>query len=274
MNVKSRNNIQVHGHGVTTLVLSHGFGSNQHMWQHMLPLFSDRYRIVAFDLVGSGDSDSSAYSRAKYGTLHGYASDLLEILADVCAGPCIYIGHSVGGMIGLLAANQQPERFAAQIMVGPSPRYVNDGDYHGGFAREDIDELLGAMDSNFLGWSSNMAPALMGTANGPDLGNELTHAFSSCDPAIARHFAEVTFLSDHRADLPFSTTPTLILQSTHDPVVPVAVGEWLHAQLPASALTIIDNVGHYPHMSVPGVSAAAIDAFLQQQSLQAGATHS
>lgn len=270
MNVKSRNNIQVHGHGATTLVLSHGFGSNQHMWQHMLPLFTDQYRVVTFDLVGSGGSDSTAYSRTKYGTLNGYASDLLEILDDVCTAPCIYIGHSVGGMIGLLAANRQPEKFAAQVMVGPSPCYLNDGDYHGGFARDDIDELLDAMDSNFLGWSGNMAPTLMGTVNGPDLGNELTQAFSSCDPAIARHFAKVTFLSDHRGDLAGFTTPALILQSTEDPVVPVAVGAWLHAHLPGSALNVIENVGHYPHMSVPRETMAAITSFLQRQPFHDG----
>lgn len=270
MSVKLRNNIQVHGHGATTLVLSHGFGSNQHMWQHMLPLLTDRYRVVTFDLVGSGDSDSTAYSRTKYGTLNGYASDLLEILDDICPGPCVYIGHSVGGMIGLLAANRQPEKFAAQVMVGPSPCYLNDGDYRGGFGRDDIDELLDAMESNFIGWSSNMAPTLMGTANGPELGNELAQAFSSCDPAIARHFAEVTYFSDHRPDLPRNTTPALILQSTEDPVVPVAVGEWLHAHLPGSVLNVIQNTGHYLHMSMPHETMAAITAFLQHQALHAG----
>jgi sigma-B regulation protein RsbQ len=271
MNVKTRNNVQLHGNGATTLVLAHGFGSNQTMWQHLLPLFAGAYRIVTFDLVGSGRSDSAAYSRAKYDTLHGYASDLLEIVDALCDAPCVYIGHSVSGMIGLLAANRQPERFAAQVMIGPSPCYVNDGDYHGGFGRSDIDDLLDAMGSNFLGWSGSMAPTLMGAVNGPALGGELEQAFSSYDPAIARHFAEVTFLSDHRADLPLSTTPALILQSTEDPVVPVAVGDWLHARLPGSVLNVIDNTGHYPHMSAPMVTAAAITSFLQQRALSPSA---
>jgi sigma-B regulation protein RsbQ len=267
MSIKTRNNVHVHGEGPTTLVLSHGFGSNQNMWHHMLPLFASRYRVVTFDLVGSGGSDSSAYSRARYGNLHGYADDLLEVVEAFCDGPCVHIGHSVSSMVGLLAAIAEPGRFAAQVMVGPSPCYLNDEAYEGGFTRDDIDELLDAMAGNYLGWSSNMAPTLMGVVNGAELGGELTHAFSSSDPAIARHFAEVTFLSDHRADLSRSTTPTLIVQSTQDPVVPVSVGHYLHAHLPHSALSIIDNVGHYPHMSTPGACAAAISTFLQRQSL-------
>jgi len=263
MDVIKRNNIHVYGSGATTLVLSHGFGSHQGMWQHLLPLLADRYRIVTFDLVGSGHSDGAAYSRTKYGSLHGYAGDLLEVVAATCDGPCIHIGHSVSSMIGLLAANRAPERFTAQVMVGPSPRYLNDGAYVGGFMRADIDELLDSMAGNYLGWSGSMAPTLMGVVNGERLGSELESAFTNSDPAIARHFAEVTFLSDHRADLPSSTTPTLILQSTEDPVAPVAVGDYLHAHLAGSALRMIDNVGHYPHMSAPGKSAALITDYLE-----------
>ena len=267
MSIKKRNNVQVHGAGSATLLLAHGFGCNQNMWHHLLPLFADRYRMVTFDLVGSGGSDGAAYTRAKYGSLQGYADDLLEVADAFCPGPCIYVGHSVSAMIGLLASNREPARFAAQVMVGPSPCYVNDGAYTGGFTRADIDELLDAMASNYLGWSSSMAPTLMGQANGPELGSELTHSLASSDPAIARHFAEVTFLSDHRADLPFSTTPALILQSTQDPVVPVPVGTYLRDHLPGSTLAVIENIGHYPHMSAPVESAAAISVFLRQHAL-------
>jgi sigma-B regulation protein RsbQ len=267
MNIQSRNNVQVHGQGSTTLVLSHGFGSNQHMWHYMLRLLAGRYRIVTFDLVGSGGADATAYDRAKYGTLHGYAGDLLEVMDAFCDGASVYVGHSVGGMIGLLAGIRQPQRFAAQIMVGPSPCFVNDGAYTGGFSRADIDDLLDAMAGNYLGWSSSMAPSLMGAVHGEALGNELADAFSSSDPDIARHFAEVTFLADHRADLPLATTPTLILQSTEDPVVPMAVGDYLHAHIAGSELNVIDNIGHYPHMSAPGASVDAISAFLQRRAL-------
>jgi sigma-B regulation protein RsbQ len=269
MSIEKRNNVQVHGTGPTTLVLAHGFGCNQNMWQYLRPLFADQYRIVTFDLVGSGGSDGAAYSRTKYGALHGYADDLLEVIDAFCVGPCIYVGHSVSAMIGMLAAIRAPQRFAAQVMLGPSPCYLNDCDdnYTGGFTRADLDELLDAMSSNYLGWSSSMAPTLMGVVNGPGLGSELTASFSNSDPAIARHFAEVTFLSDHRADLPRSSTPTLILQSTQDPVVPVGVGTYLHQHIANSTLAVIENVGHYPHMSAPRVSAAAMSAFLQQRAL-------
>lgn len=265
MSIATRNNVQVHGSGPTTLVLAHGFGCSQQIWHHLLPLFADRYRIVTFDLVGSGGSDGAAYSRAKYGSLQGYADDLLEVMAYCADGPCIYIGHSVSAMIGMLAAIDAPQRFAAQIMVGPSPCYLNDGDYAGGFERADIEELLDAMASNYLGWSSSAAPTLMGQVNGPHLGDELATSFSNNDPDIARHFAEVTFLSDHRADLARAAAPTLILQSTHDPVVPVTVGSYLQRHIADSALVLIDNVGHYPHMSAPADTAAAIDTFLRQR---------
>ncbi|WP_332878216.1 alpha/beta fold hydrolase [Massilia sp. S19_KUP03_FR1] len=267
MSIRKRNNVQVHGTGPATLVLAHGFGCNQNVWQRMLPFFADRYRMVTFDLVGSGGSDGAAYSRAKYGALHGYADDLLEVMDAFCDGPCIYVGHSVSAMIGMLATIRAPQRFMAQVMVGPSPCYINDGDYAGGFARADIDELLDAMAGNYLGWSSSMAPTLMGTDNGPALGSELTMSFSNSDPAIARHFAEVTFLSDHRADLPRSSTPTLILQSTQDPVVPLGVGTYLHQHIANSTLAVIENIGHYPHMSAPLDSAAAMSAFLHQRAL-------
>jgi sigma-B regulation protein RsbQ len=187
-------------------------------------------------------------------TLHGYAADLLDIMEAFCDGPSVYVGHSVGSMIGLLAGIRRPERFAAQVMVGPSPRYIDDGAYTGGFAPADIEDLLDAMAGNYLGWSSSMAPSLMGAVHGAALGGELADAFSSSDPDIARHFAAVTFLSDHRADLPLSTTPTLILQSTE-------------AHIAGSELAVIANVGHYPHMSAPGASVDAITAFLQRHAL-------
>jgi sigma-B regulation protein RsbQ len=246
------------------MMFAHGFGCDQTMWRFLLPAFQDRYRVIAFDLVGSGGSDLSAYDFAKYGTLHGYASDVLEILDEFATGPVIFVGHSVSTMIGLLAAIEAPHRFAAQVMVGPSPCYINDGDYIGGFSRQDIDELLETMDANYLGWASNMAPAIMGVPDRPELRTELTNSFCRNDPDIARHFARVTFLSDHRADLPRCTVPSLILQCSDDLVAPLSVGDYLHRELPHSTLHVIDNIGHCPHMSAPTESSRAIDAFLAQ----------
>ena len=260
--VKNRNNVHVSGKGAATMVFAHGFGCDQTMWRFLAPAYEERFRTIAFDHVGSGRSDLSAYDRDKYGSLHGYVDDLLEIVDEFASGPVIFVGHSVSTMIVLLATIRAPQKFSAQVMVGPSPCYINDGDYIGGFDRGDIDELLETMDANYLGWSSNLAPAIMGVPDRPELRAELTSSFCRNDPEIAKHFARVTFLSDHRADVAQSTVPALILQCTDDIVAPRSVGEFLHRKLPVSTLHIIDNVGHCPHMSAPTESSRAIDHFL------------
>ena len=262
MSVTTRNNVHVAGNGAATMVFAHGFGCDQTMWRFLVPAFSERFRTITFDLVGSGGSDLNAYDRSKYGTLHGYADDLLEIL-DACAtGPVVFVGHSVSSMIGLLATIKAPDRFVAQVMVGPSPCYINDGDYIGGFNRDDIDELLETLEANYLGWSSSMAPVIMGAPNQPGLSEELTNSFCRNNPEIAKHFARVTFLSDHRADVALSRVPALILQCSDDLIAPRSVGDYLHRHLPKSTLHVIENVGHCPHMSAPTESSRAIDAFL------------
>jgi sigma-B regulation protein RsbQ len=264
MSVKIRNNVHVSGQGVTTMVFAHGFGCDQTMWRFLTPSYQGRFRTITYDLVGCGGSDLSAYDRSRYASLHGYADDLLDIIDEFATGPVVFVGHSVSTMIGMLATIASPERFAAQVMVGPSPCYVNDGDYIGGFSRGDIDELLETMEANYLGWSESLAPAIMGVPDRPDLRNELTASFCRNEPNIARHFAGVTFLSDHRADVPKSTVPALILQCTDDLIAPRTVGEWLHRNLPNSSLAMIENVGHCPHMSAPTASSRAIDTFLLQ----------
>jgi sigma-B regulation protein RsbQ len=178
-------------------------------------------------------------------------------------GPVVYIGHSVSAMIGMLAAIQEPHRFAANVMVGPSPSFINDGDYVGGFTRSDIDGLLETLESNYLGWSSTMAPTIMGSPEQPELGIELTNSFCRTDPDIAKHFARVTFLADHRADLIRVTTPTLILQSSDDLLAPLCVGEFMNREIANSALSVVENVGHCPHLSAPCASIDATEAFLR-----------
>lgn len=267
MSVQRRNNVQVSGEGDATMFFAHGFGCDQNMWRLLAPAYEERYRVVLFDLVGSGRSDLSAYTPEKYATLDGYAADLQEIIQEFAHGPSIVVGHSVSAMIGLLADLQSPGDVAAQVMIGPSPSYINDGEYVGGFTREDIDSLLDTLDGNYLGWASNMAPAIMGAPDQPELAEELTNSFCRTDPDIARQFARVTFLSDLRAQLPRLTTPTLILQCDDDMIAPMAVGEYMHRELPKSTLTVIENVGHCPHLSAPSSSSAAIDAFLRAEGL-------
>lgn len=244
------------------MVFAHGFGCDQTMWRFLIPAFDKRFRTISFDLVGSGGSDLSAYDRTKYDSLQGYADDLLDMLDECASGPVVFVGHSVSTMIGLLATVAAPERFAAQVMIGPSPCYLNDGDYTGGFGREDIDELLDTLESNYLGWSSSMAPVIMGVPEQPALRQELTDRFCRNDPEIAKHFARVTFLSDHRPDVPKSTVPALILQCSDDLIAPRAVGEYLHRHLPRSVLHVIENVGHCPHMSAPTESSQVIERFV------------
>lgn len=262
MQVRQRNNVRTMGQGPGTIVFAHGFGCDQNMWRFLAPRYAAQFRVVLFDLVGSGMSDLSAYDRQKYATLQGHADDLMEILDECEAGPVVFVGHSVSAMIGMLADLKSHQRFAAHIMIGPSPCYVNDGEYNGGFTRGDIDSLLETLESNYLGWSSNMAPVIMGAPGQPDLGVELTNSFCRTDPDIAKHFARVTFLSDNRADLRRLQTPTLVVQCSDDLIAPVSVGAYLNEQIPNSTLRVIENIGHCPHLSVPEACADAINEFL------------
>lgn len=265
INVIQRNNVRILGSGKITLVFAHGFGCDQSMWRLLVPEFQQLYRIVLFDLVGSGNSDLSAYDFDKYSSLDGYAQDLLEIIDEVTQEPVIFVGHSVSATIGLLATIRSPEKFLLQIMVGPSPCYINDGDYIGGFERADVEALCAAIDDNYLGWSGNVAPAIMGSTQSDDLKEELTNSFCSTDPEIATHFARVTFLSDHRAALNHSTTPALILQCSDDFIAPISVGEYMHNTMLDSKLHIIANVGHCPHLSSPDASCLAMKEFLAER---------
>jgi sigma-B regulation protein RsbQ len=246
------------------MVLAHGFGCDQSMWRYFVPAFRDRYRLVLFDLVGSGNSDLAAYDTGKYATLQGHARDLLDVIAYAGGGPVIFVGHSVSAMIGMLASIIDPASFIANVMVSPSACHIDSEGYRGGFSHDDINELLDTMDSNYLGWSSTTAPAIMGAPLQPELGEELANSFCRTDPTIAKHFARVTFLSDHRAELARSTVPTLILQCNDDLIAPVEVGAFIHKMVQRSQLVIIENTGHCPHMSAPDPSVKAIGAFVTE----------
>jgi sigma-B regulation protein RsbQ len=257
--VLRRNNVTVVGNpSGPTLVFSHGFGCSQEAWNLVAPRFEQDCNVVLFDHVGAGGSDLSAYDRGKYDSLHGYADDVLEILDALEARDVVFVGHSVSSMIGVLAANRDPSRFGSLVLVGPSPRYVNDGVYRGGFERADIDALLDALDSNYLGWSAMAAPMMMGNPDRPELGERLTQSFCSTDPDIARHFAHVTFLSDNRNDLARVTVPALVLQCTDDAIAPVEVGQYVHQAIPQSTFTMLETTGHIPILSGPDEVVTAI----------------
>jgi sigma-B regulation protein RsbQ len=245
------------------MVFAHGFGCDQTMWRYVTPAFEADYLVIVFDYVGAGDSDLSAYDPARYSSLGGYAADVLEICRELELRDVIFVGHSVSAIIGALAAIEEPDRFAKLVMVGPSPCYINDEGYLGGFSEEDIAELLHSVESNYLGWSSEMAPVIMGNPDRPELGAELTASFCRTDPAIARQFAQVTFLSDNRSDLGRVRTPALVLQCDNDVIAPLTVGDFVRDAMPNSTLVTLHVSGHCPHLSAPDQTIAAIKDFLR-----------
>jgi sigma-B regulation protein RsbQ len=262
MTVTKRNNVQVTGNGERTLMLAHGYGCDQSMWRHVSPSFKENFKVVLFDYVGSGSSDSSAFDKARYSTLRGYARDVLEIVEELGLTDVNFVGHSVSSMIGALAAIQRPEYFATLTMVGPSPCYINYGDYQGGMDPQDVQSLLDTLERNHVSWSATMAPAIMGHPDDPALAEELEASFCRMDPFLANHFARVTFLSDNRADLPKLTTKTLILQCQRDVIAAVSVGKYIHKCLPNSQFVLMDATGHCPHLSAPMEVVKNLQTFL------------
>jgi sigma-B regulation protein RsbQ len=263
VSVLARNNVMVSGRADgPAIIFAHGFGCDQQMWRFVAPAFEADHRVVRFDHVGAGGSDLSAYDPERYGSLAGYAEDVLEICRALDVTDAIFVGHSVSAMIGVLAAAREPQRIGRLVLVGPSPRYIDDDGYTGGFSRADIEELLESLNSNFLGWSSAMAPVIMGNPDRPELGEELTGSFCRTDPEIAERFARVTFMSDNRADLAAVRVPTLVLQCSDDVIAPQAVGEYVHRQIPGSRFELLAATGHCPNLSAPQETTDAIRAFV------------
>ncbi|MFC4948174.1 alpha/beta fold hydrolase [Pseudonocardia sp. GCM10023141] len=263
MDVVTRNNVTVTGPpDAPVAMLAHGFGCDQNMWRLVAPALAADFRVVSFDYVGFGHSDIAMWDEQRYSSLHGYARDVLDVCEALDLRDVALVGHSVSAMIAVLAAIAEPDRFAGLVLLTPSPRYIDDGDYRGGFSRDDIDELLDSLDSNYLGWSAAMAPVIMGNPDRPELGAELTNSFCRVDPHIAGVFARATFLSDNRADLARVRTPSLILQCSHDVIAPPQVGSFVHAHIAGSQLVTLEATGHCPQLSAPEATTAAITAFV------------
>ena len=263
MSAAERNNVVVSGDPQgTPMVFAHGYGCDKNMWRFVAPEFEPDHRVVLFDHVGAGGSDPRAYDPGRYASLDGYADDVVAILEELDLRDAVFVGHSVSAMIGVLAAQRAPGRIGKLVLVGPSPRYIDDEDYRGGFTEEDIDELLGSLASNFLGWSSAMAPVIMANPDRPELGEELTNSFCRMDPAIAEQFARVTFRSDNRADLPSVSVPTLVVQCAEDAIAPGEVGAYVHRTIPGSELVVLDATGHCPNLSAPRETVEAIRSFV------------
>lgn len=263
MAVRTRNDVRVTGRdGARPMVFAHGYGCDQNMWRFLTPDFEANHQVVTFEHVGFGNSDLSAYDPARYDSLRGYADDVVEVMADLGLTDAVFVGHSVSAMIGVLAHQRAPELFGAMVMVGPSARYVDDGNYVGGFSRAQIRDLLDNLDANHLGWSTAMAPVIMANPDRPELTDELTNSFCRTDPDVARQFARVSFLSDNRADLPGLSVPTLVLQCTDDVIAPVTAGRYVAAHLPDATFVQLAATGHCPHLSAPEETSAAIRRWL------------
>ncbi|MEJ8757177.1 alpha/beta hydrolase [Pontibacter sp. H259] len=263
MNATQKNNVKVFGKGEQPMVFAHGYGCDQNMWRFITPAFQEDYKIVLFDHIGFGQSDDSTYSIGIYHTLEAYADDVLAICEELKLEDVIFVGHSVSAMIGVLAAVKQPERFSKLVLIGPSPCYVNDDNYTGGFTLEGIQGLISTLESDYLNWAKTMAPVIMGNPDKPELGEELAKSFCSSNLEVAKDFARITFLSDNRSDLPRVKTDTLILQCTEDVIAPEVVGQYVHEQIPQSKLVTMEAIGHCPNLSAPDETIAAIKNFLQ-----------
>jgi len=263
MSVLERHHVSVSGPaGAPAMVFAHGFGCDQHMWRYVAPAFQGDHRVVLFDHMGCGGSDLEHWDPRRYRSLEAYAEDVLDICHALDLSEITFVGHSVSAMIGVLAELREPQLFARLVLVGPSPRYIDDPPYVGGFSEQDIEGLLDAMASNYLGWSSAMAPVIMGNDDRPGLGEELTESFCRSDPDIARQFARTTFLSDNRAELERVTTPTLVLQCSEDRIAPTVVGEYVRDHVPGSTFRMLRATGHCPNLSAPDETTAAIREFV------------
>lgn len=267
MNASARNNVKIVGpDSGPTILLAHGFGCDQNLWHRVVDRLKPDFRVVLMDHVGCGLADPDAWDADKYSSLNGYAADVLDIVAELDLRDVVFVGHSVAAMIGALAVIADPTRFAKLVMLTPSPRYIDDDDYRGGFSRADIDELLESLERNYLGWSHTMGPVIMGTPDRPDLQDELTDTFCRTNPAHARVFARTTFLSDNRDDLPRIPVPTLVIECAHDAIAPRSVGAYVQDRVPDSRLLTLDATGHCPHVSAPDATAQAIADFTEQPS--------
>jgi len=261
-NITTRNNVSISGQGKQAMVFAHGYGCDQNMWRFITPAFEQDHKIILLDHVGSGKSDTSAYDPEKYSSLQGYADDVIEVCDELGLQGVVFVGHSVSCMIGILAANARPQLFAKLVLIGPSPRYINDDGYFGGFTKKDIDDLVATLESNYLGWSSFITPVIIGNPDMPEYSEELKNSFCSMDPDIAKHFAKVTFLGDNRADLSKLSTPALIIQCHPDVIAPVKVGEYVLAQIPNSKYDLLNASGHCPHLTAPDQVITSIRSYL------------
>ncbi|HNB26276.1 MAG TPA: alpha/beta hydrolase [Alphaproteobacteria bacterium] len=240
------------------LILAHGFGSDQSVWRDYMPWLSQRYRVVAYDLACAGTASPEFFTLPRHESLDGHVDDLIHLLRALSVGRCTFVGHSVSGMLGVLAARRVPEIFEKLILIGASACYLSDTHYMGGFDYDAIGAILNAIRLNYRDWAKSFGPFAVDKAPGDPAAESFVASLLRMRPDVAVAMAKAIFLSDYRAVLPSCTAPTTILQTRHDPAVPLQAAQYLGEHIPASTLEIIDATGHLPHLSAPATMAAAL----------------
>lgn len=253
---------RITGEGSETLLLSHGFGTDQSAWDALRPWLEERYRVVSYDLAGSGPGGERGYDPRRHGSLFGFADDLVDIIDELSLERCVYVGHSVSGMIGAAAAQSRPEAFRRLVMIGASPRYLNEPGYTGGFEQSDIDQLHGAMAANFQAWGAGFAPLVVGVPDSAAI-HDFSRTLFQMRPDIALAVSRTIFQSDMRPVAGRLDRPTHIVQTREDVAVPAAVARWLQSNIDNATLDIVDAVGHLPHMTAPQEIVRVLDQRLQ-----------
>ncbi|WP_186576055.1 alpha/beta fold hydrolase [Aquibacillus kalidii] len=259
----TRNNVKVRGTGKQPMIFAPGFNFDQNVWSKVSKEFEKDYQVVLFDYVGFGESDIHAYDPSKYSTITGYVEDLLDICSELNMSEAVFIGHSIGSMIGMLASIKAPNLFSKLIMIGPSPYLQNEPPHYiGGFEKEDLTGLMDMLDKNYMSWATNVAATIVNDPTSSNIATEIEDLFSQNDPYITRKFADVVFFSDNRKYIPQVTVPSFIIQCSDDIFVPTTVAEYMHKHLSNSTITYAKAIGHCPHLSHPNETIDIINEYL------------
>ncbi|XP_044469105.1 probable esterase KAI2 [Mangifera indica] len=267
--VEEAHNIKVVGSGEQTIVLAHGFGTDQSVWKHLVPHLLEDYRVVLYDNMGSGATNPDYFDFNRYATLEGYAYDLLAIFEELKIESCIFVGHSVSCMVGAMASISRPDLFTKIVMISGSPRYLNDVDYFGGFEQEDLYQLFEAMRSNYKAWCSGFAPLIVGSDMDSVAVQEFSRTLFNMRPDIALSVAQTIFQSDMREILSLVTVPCHIIQSMKDLAVPVVVSEYLHQNLGGDSIVeVMSSDGHLPQLSSPDIVIPVLLRHIRQDIAQ------
>lgn len=253
---------QRRGRGRPVAVLSHGFGTDQQAWSQLLPWFEERFDVITYDLAGCGPAGVQTYDPETHASMFGYADDLIEIMDELRLGNCLFVGHSMSGMIGALAAQARPELFNRLVMIGASPRYLNDEGYIGGFEQTGLEHLFEAMAANYQAWVTGFATMVVGVDSREAVA-DFSRTLFQMRPDIALNISRMIFQSDLRALPSQIPVPVHLIQTSEDVAVPKDVALWLSAAIPQVTLDVIPAQGHLPHMTAASEVQQILEIRLQ-----------